>query len=116
VLEASLERLANATLAATPHGALKPPGPTTLEEMLSNPAAAFAAPEDVLAEPGLTREQKIQLLKLWQNDAAEGEVATEEGMPGNDEGLLRPILLALHRVTGETVSLRTDPTKQHALI
>jgi hypothetical protein len=61
-------------------------------------------------------ENEIEVLKLREDDAAEGEVATEEGMLGNGEGLLRPILLALLRVTGETMSLRTDRTKQHALI
>jgi hypothetical protein len=95
---------------------VKSPGSTTLEQMLLDPAAVFAAPEDVLVHEELTREQKIRVLRLWEHDAAEGEVATEEGMPGNDEGLLRTILLALHRVTGDAESLRTDPTKQHTLI
>jgi hypothetical protein len=77
----------------------------------------FAAPEDVAAHPGLTREQKIEILRLWEYDAAEAEVATEEGMPGgNGDDLLRRILLALDGLIGEIDAGDSGPTKQHALL
>jgi hypothetical protein len=87
-----------------------------LENILMDPAKSFAGPEDVLAAHGLTRDEKIRVLKLWEHDVAEAEVATEEGMRGNGDGLLRRILLALHELTGAEDPARTDPSKQHTLI
>jgi hypothetical protein len=90
-------------------------GRTPIEELLLDPSDAFASPDEVVADDSLTREQKIRILKVWENEAAEAEVATEEGMPGSAESLLRPVLLALHRVAGEA-AVRTDPSKQHVLV
>ncbi len=87
-----------------------------LEELLRAPASAFATPEDVVAHPELTREQKIEILRLWEYDAAEEEVATEEGMPGGDGELLRRILLALDNLIGDVDVGDSGPTKQHALL
>lgn len=84
--------------------------------MLLDPARAFAGPEDVLGHEELTRQQKIRVLKIWEHDAAEAEVATEEGMPGSNGSLLRRIMLALHALSDEARSLRTDPSKQHSLL
>jgi hypothetical protein len=90
--------------------------PVNLEQALRDPAAVFATPEEVAAHPALTREQKIEILRLWEYDAAEAEVATEEGMPGGDDSLLRGILLALDELGGEIGVGDCGPTKQHALL
>jgi len=89
-----------------------------LEAAMRDPAAVFASPEAVAAHPGLTREQKIEILRLWEYDASEAEVATEEGMPGGGDGseLLRQIILALDGLIGEADVGDTAPTKQHALL
>jgi hypothetical protein len=91
-------------------------GTVNLEEALRDPASAFATPEDVAAHPGLAREQKIEILTLWEYDAAEAEVATEEGMPGGDSDLLRRILLALEGLGARGEVGDAGPTKQHALL
>lgn len=87
-----------------------------LEQALRDPASVFATPEDVAAQAGLTREQKIEILRMWEYDTSEREVATEEGMPGGDGELLQRVLLALEGlgVVGETSD--SGPTKQHALL
>lgn len=89
-----------------------------LEAALRDPAAVFDSPEAVAAHRALSREQKIEILLLWEYDASEAEVATEEGMPGGDDGdeLLRRIILALDGLIGETDVGDTAPTKQHALL
>jgi hypothetical protein len=87
-----------------------------LEHALRDPAAVFATPEEVAAHAGLTREQKIEILRLWEYDAAEAEVATEEGMPGGNGDLLRRIVLALDGLIGRIGVGDTGPTKQHALL
>lgn len=87
-----------------------------LEESRRDPASFFASPEEVLRQANLTRRQKIEILKRWEYDAAEADVATEEGMPGTDEGPLRQILLALSRLSAGTDVSRSAPSKQHALL
>lgn len=90
--------------------------PVKLEQALRDPASVFATPEEVSAHADLTREQKIEILRLWEYDAAEAEVATEEGMPGGNGELLQRILRALEGlgVVGEASD--SGPTKQHALL
>jgi hypothetical protein len=41
----------------------------------------------VVEDPELSSEQKIEVLLRWQYEAAEGSVAIEEGMPGRDHDL-----------------------------
>lgn len=77
-----------------------------MEMALLDPGSVFPTPEDVLNHRGLTEEQKIEILRRWEYDAAEVSVAVEEGMPGNDNGLMRRILLALEELTGGMSSKR----------
>ena len=86
-----------------------------LEAALRDPASVFATPEEVATHAGLTREQKIEILSLWEYDTAEAEVATEEGMPGGKDDLLRRIVLALDGL-GAADDGDSAPTKQHALL
>jgi hypothetical protein len=44
----------------------------------------------------LSREQKIEILRRWEQDARLMEVAEEESMPGPQPKLLQPIRDALH--------------------
>lgn len=89
--------------------------PIDLDRALLDPGSAFAVPADVVAHPGLTSLQKIEILRRWQYDAAEDAVAVEEGMRGEDNDLLRRILLALEQLSGGPVGEHTGPTKQHGL-
>lgn len=75
------------------------------------PATVFARPADIVTAPGLTREQRIRLLRQWEWEALQLEVATEENMPGRnpDRTPLSEIREALKRVgaTGEPGSAGT---------
>lgn len=94
---------------------MEPPA-VNLEQALQDPASVFATPEEVAAHAGLTRKQKIEILPLWEYDAAEAEVATEEGMPGGNDDLLRRIPLALDALIGEIDVGDSGPTMQHAVL
>ncbi|TXL65584.1 hypothetical protein FHP08_10775 [Zeimonas arvi] len=89
-----------------------------MEAALRDPAAVFASPEAVAEHAELSREQKIEVLRLWGYGASEAEVATEEGMPGGGDGseLLRRIILALDGLIGEVDVGDSAPTKQHAVL
>ncbi|WKE66293.1 hypothetical protein PVT67_03310 [Gallaecimonas kandeliae] len=82
-----------------------------IEQALQNPSGAFRKPDDVLAEPGLSRAQKIQVLRRWEYDARELEVAEEENMGGGPESQLAEVIEALHRL-GESPDLRHGSGKQ----
>jgi hypothetical protein len=85
------------------------------EQALSDPSTRFSQPEAVLKELGLTREQKIEILRRWAYDESEIAVAEEEGMKGGESSLLQPILIALEQLKGGIDVEYTSPTKQHGM-
>jgi hypothetical protein len=85
------------------------------EQAIRNPASRFASPEQLVADCELTSQQKIQALRCWAYDAAEMEVAHEEGMRNGEDDLLRRILIALTAL-GDIVDVEhVGPSKQHGL-
>ena len=82
------------------------------EEALLDPHAVYATPRGVVDDGALSREQKIEVLRRWEYDAAELEVAEEEGMRGGETSMLRQILLALEELGAELNTERSPPTKQ----
>lgn len=86
-----------------------------MDQALLDPSSVFKSPEDVLSHAALTEAQKIEILRRWEYDAAEVCVAVEEGMPGDESGVLRRILLALDQLTGGVDPERSGPSKQHGL-
>ena len=93
----------------------QPLSPADIERALVDPSAVFATPEAVLGHAKLSAEQKIEILRRWAYDATEVAVAVEEGMRGEDNGLLRRILLALEQLGGGVDPEHTGPTKQDGL-
>ena len=77
------------------------------EEAKLNPAANFKSPQEVVSYNEFSRNQKIEILKRWEEDARLMEVADEEGMPGPQTKLLQPIREALH-------SLNYWPNPEHS--
>ena len=95
--------------------AIKSLSPSDIERAFAAPASVFATPEEVLAHAELTDAQKIEILRRWQYDAVEVDVAVEEGMPGEDDPLLRRIMLALGTIAGPLDLEHLGPNKQHGL-
>jgi hypothetical protein len=84
-----------------------------LEKALVDPASVFSTPAAVLDERSLTREQKIEILRRWEYDAREMQVADEEGFPARKPGvLLDSVLKALHSLGAGPDTERSPPTKQ----
>lgn len=86
-----------------------------IEDILLDPASFYAAPREVLVDEALTEEQKLKILSNWEYNASEEAVALEEGMPGEETGTLREILVALEEIVGPIDAEHTGPTKQHGL-
>lgn len=74
------------------------PNPIDMDAALRNPPAVFSSPEEVVAHPELSMQQKIDILKQWECDVRDELVATDQGMPGGQDGMLRRILLTLGQV------------------
>jgi len=68
-----------------------------LDKAKLDPASVFHAPKDVLAAPGLSREDKKAILIRWEADADALLRATEEGMPPADNRNLGEMLRAVHQ-------------------
>lgn len=56
------------------------------DDMLLDPANAFASPAQVVRDEQLSQEQKIQILRRWDNDARQLLTAQSEGMQSADSG------------------------------
>ena len=85
------------------------------QKALLDPASSFVSPEALVDRADLTREQKIELLRRWEYDASEVAVAEEEGMVGDQPLMLRRVLLALERLTGDVDVQHSPPTKQEGV-
>lgn len=68
------------------------------EEMLKDPKRYFKRPENVLDAVSLSKPQKMEILKAWQMDATELQVATEENMGGGEQDMLDEVISALGRL------------------
>ena len=66
-----------------------------LETARLDPGSVFTNPEELCESYGLSREQKIDLLQRWAEDASNLEVAESEGMGGGETSLFARILSAL---------------------
>lgn len=88
---------------------------TDFEKALKDPMLIYHRPREVLADQQLSDEQRRQILKRWEQDARELDVAQEEGMTGGESSLLDEILNALETLDGDSTSAEA-PTKQGSSI
>lgn len=85
---------------------------TDIDRALLDPTSVFKAPEDVLKARDLTREQKIEILRRWEYDARELEVAADENMIGTNNDLLQRVLESLSSLGYVPDPDNNPPTKQ----
>ena len=83
-----------------------------VEKALLDPGLVFKTPEEVLASNELSREQKINILRRWEYDVRELQVAEEEGMEGPQPVTLDVVQRALRALDAPADTERSAPTKQ----
>ena len=77
-----------------------------------DPTTVFTDPQDVVANEELTRDQKIEILRRWEYDARELEVAEEEaGMAVRRPEMFDLVVQALHALGVDRDTEHTQPTK-----
>jgi hypothetical protein len=69
--------------------------PIDYEQALLDPTHMFDDPAAVLSAPGLTPEQKQEILKRFEFDARELQVAEDENMAGGEASRLAEVEEAL---------------------
>ena len=83
-----------------------------VEKALLDPRLVFKTPGEVLANNELTRAQKIEILRRWEYDVRELQVADEEGMEGPEPVTLDAVLDALRTLGAPEDTENSAPTKQ----
>jgi len=68
----------------------------TVSETLLDPAGAFRSPADVVAHEGLSRQDKLAILKAWRDqEEAERNMPESAGGGGGHPGRLHDVLDAI---------------------
>lgn len=83
-----------------------------VEKALLDPGLVFKTPQELLANDELSREQKIEILRRWEYDARQLQVAEEESMEGPQPVTLEAVLEALRAIGAPADPERSAPTKQ----
>ena len=84
-----------------------------LARAMIDPSAVFDAPVDVVSESALSQADKVKILRRWEYDARELQVAEEEGLAGStNNAILDDVLAALHSLGVEVDIEHSPPTKQ----
>ncbi|MEZ5558189.1 MAG: hypothetical protein R3E86_06530 [Pseudomonadales bacterium] len=84
-----------------------------LAQALTDPARVFADPMSVVSEATLTNEQKIEILRRWEYDAKELQVADEEGFAETGRGEVLDEVLSALRELGQGPGTERSPTTKH---
>ena len=82
-----------------------------IEKAFLDPSGVYKTPKEVVNDKTLTRDQKIEILRRWEYEAIELQVAEEENMQGKNGKLLDEILNALNEINADYESQHTSPTK-----
>ncbi len=83
-----------------------------VNKAMLDPTMVFKDPKDVVANVELTRDQKIEILRRWEYDARQLEVAEEEaGMAVRQPDMFDRVVQALHALDVKRDTEHTPPTK-----
>jgi len=66
------------------------------DQALLTPQKIFELPMEVVETESLTTEQKLKVLKRWEADATDLEVASNENMTGGESYRLGEVRRAIH--------------------
>lgn len=89
---------------------------THVDDLIAYPQRHFRRPDEVLAEPTLTLDQKRRILESWKLDAQRLAESTAENMTGGEETDLRDVSKVLVQLKSmETVPEARQSTHKGSL-
>ena len=56
-------------------------------DKIEHPRSQYATPDELIADRDLSFAEKIDALNIWEQDARQMLTASNEGMPGSEEGV-----------------------------
>ncbi len=56
-------------------------------DKIEHPQSHYATRDQLLEDRALSFQEKLDALKIWEQDARQMLTASNEGMPGSDEGI-----------------------------
>jgi hypothetical protein len=56
-------------------------------DKIEHPQLHYATPDQLIEDRDLSFEEKLDALKIWEQDARQMLTASSEGMPGSEEGI-----------------------------
>lgn len=56
-------------------------------DKIRHPQAHYKTPDDLIADQDLSPKEKEKALNVWEQDARQWLTASNEGMPGSEEGV-----------------------------
>ena len=56
-------------------------------DKIEHPQLHYPTPDQLIDDRDLSREEKLEALKIWEQDARQMLTASSEGMPGSEEGI-----------------------------
>lgn len=68
---------------------------SSIEEKKVNPSDSYEHPKDVVSDEGLTRDEKVAILREWRYDAVRLQESATESMTGGEPDRLQAVSNAL---------------------
>ena len=69
-----------------------------LDRAMKDPSSVFSSPDEIASSTVLTKEQKLELLEVWKQNAIQLQRAASEGMDGGEDNRLSQVKKAIEKV------------------
>ena len=86
----------------------------TRQAKTEKPHAHLADPQQIVADPALSKQDKLEALEMLEQDARLLATATEEGVTGGEQSNLRDVLTAKKSLEGSTDAASNPPPDSEA--
>jgi hypothetical protein len=83
-------------------------------EKIKHPQNYYETPDALTKDPELSSEEKKRALEVWEQDARQMLTASNEGMPGSEEGVSKSDHHQLDQVERAKNKLRDKPKRNAA--
>jgi hypothetical protein len=80
------------------------------KDKVENPETHFAKPKEIVQDKALSHDEKKKALNTWEQDERQLLTASNEGMPGSEEGITSEDDNRLGKVVKSKAKIGEKPT------